>query len=87
MKRLGGKRFTADSDDSRALVSEESRERGRGQGRGQGRSHQGVLREDDGGYSREVALLGAFIATMRGISSGIALSIKHMISLQRQQQQ
>ncbi|GFZ02142.1 hypothetical protein Acr_15g0007510 [Actinidia rufa] len=36
-----------------------------------------ILEKDGRGHSREVALLGAFIATRRGISRGIVQSIKH----------
>ena len=48
---------------------------------------EGVPTKDDRGHNREVTLLRAFIATKKGISIGIAQSIKHRISLQRQQQQ
>ncbi|GFS44706.1 UDP-Glycosyltransferase superfamily protein [Actinidia rufa] len=64
---------STNQSESQALVSEGSRERGRGQGRGH---HTEVLEKDSGGHKREVALLGAFIATRRGISRGIVQSIK-----------
>ncbi|GFZ02783.1 hypothetical protein Acr_15g0013910 [Actinidia rufa] len=73
---------STDQSESQALVSEGSRGK-----RAEVKEEviKEVLEKDGGGHKREVALLGAFIATKRGISRGIVQSIKHRISLQIQQ--
>ncbi|GFY96636.1 hypothetical protein Acr_11g0009420 [Actinidia rufa] len=75
---------TIDQSESQALVFEGKQEK---RSRSRKRIITWVLKQDNGGHKREVALLGAFIVIRRGISRGIVQGIQHRISLQRQQQQ